>query len=85
MCFKFVNGVFGGLWEMLMQGRVDIIVGVMCVLLFDIGFGFVRLGDFELVFVVVLYYLLVYEEELFSCQMIKCFCVIVVGDSVYFL
>ncbi|HCJ4741039.1 TPA: LysR family transcriptional regulator, partial [Salmonella enterica] len=80
---KFVNGVLGGSWETLTQGRADIIVGAMRAPPPDTGFGFARLGDLELVFAVAPHHPLVHEEEPLSRQTIKRFRAIVVGDSVH--
>ena len=45
---KFINGVLGGSWDALTQGRADIIVGAMHEPPSSSEFGFSRLGDLEL-------------------------------------
>lgn len=49
---KFINGVLGGSWDALTQGRADIIVGAMHEPPAGSEFGFARLGALEQVFVV---------------------------------
>lgn len=77
---KFINGVLGGSWEALTQGRADIIVGAMHEPPPSSGFGFVRLGYLEQVFAVAPHHPLVQEQEPLSRRIIKRFRAIVVGD-----
>lgn len=77
---KFINGVLGGSWEALTQGRADIIVGAMHEPPASSGFGFVRLGYLEQVFAVAPHHPLVQEQEPLSRRIIKRFRAIVVGD-----
>ncbi|MDA8479516.1 LysR substrate-binding domain-containing protein [Citrobacter sp. Awk 4] len=77
---KFINGVLGGSWEALTQGRADIIVGAMHEPPPLSGFGFVRLGYLEQVFAVAPHHPLVQESEPLSRRIIKRFRAIVVGD-----
>ncbi|MGJ8868597.1 LysR substrate-binding domain-containing protein, partial [Salmonella enterica] len=58
---KIVNGVLGGSWETLTQGRADIIVGAMRAPPPDTGYCFAILGDLEQVFAVAPHHPLVHE------------------------
>lgn len=77
---KFINGVLGGSWEALTQGRADIIVGATHEPPPLSGFGFVQLGYLEQVFAVAPHHPLVQEQEPLSRRIIKRFRAIVVGD-----
>ena len=59
---KFINGVLGGSWDALTQGRADIIVGAMHEPPSSSEFGFSRLGDLEQVFAVAPHHPLALEE-----------------------
>mgnify|MGYP001345960959 CR=1 FL=1 len=61
---KFINGVLGGSWDALTQGRADIIVGAMHEPPSSSEFGFSRLGDLEQVFAVAPHHPLAMEEEI---------------------
>lgn len=78
---KFINGVLGGSWEALTQGRADIIVGAMREPPSASNFGFARLGDLEQVFVVAPHHPLALEGEPLQRHTIKRFRAIVVGDG----
>lgn len=78
---KFINGVLGGSWEALTQGRADIIVGAMHEPPSASNFGFARLGDLEQVFVIAPHHPLAQEDEPLQRRTIKRFRAIVVGDS----
>lgn len=80
---KFINGVLGGSWEALTQGRADIIVGAMHDPPYASGFGFARLGELEQVFAIAPHHPLVQEEEPLSRRTIKRFRAIVVGDETH--
>ncbi|QBX79333.1 LysR family transcriptional regulator [Citrobacter tructae] len=80
---KFINGVLGGSWEALTQGRADIIVGAMYEPPSASNFGFARLGDLEQVFVVAPHHPLAQEDEPLQRLTIKRFRAIVVGDSTH--
>lgn len=78
---KFVNGVLGGSWEALTQGRADIIVGAMHEPPASSDYGFTRLGELEQVFAVAPHHPLAQEPEPLSRSTIKRCRAIVVGDS----
>ena len=78
---KFINGVLGGSWDALTQGRADIIVGAMHEPPSASEFGFARLGDLEQVFVVAPHHPLAQEEEPLNRRTIKRYRAIVVGDN----
>lgn len=78
---KFINGVLGGSWEALTQGRADIIVGALHEPPQSSEFGFARLGVLEQVFVVATHHPLAEEPEPISRRVIKGCRAIVVGDS----
>ncbi len=80
---KFINGVLGGSWEALTQGRADIIVGAMHEPPSASNFGFARLGDLEQVFVIAPHHPLAQEDEPLQRLTIKRFRAIVVGDSTH--
>lgn len=77
---KFINGVLGGSWEALTQGRADIIVGALHEPPQSSEFGFARLGVLEQVFVVATHHPLAEEPEPISRRVIKGCRAIVVGD-----
>lgn len=76
---KFINGVLGGSWDALTQGRADIIVGAMHEPPSSSEFGFSRLGDLEQVFAVAPHHPLALEEEPLNRRIIKRYRAIVVG------
>lgn len=76
---KFINGVLGGSWDALTQGRADIIVGAMHEPPSSSEFGFSRLGDLEQVFAVAPHHPLAQEEEPLNRRIIKRYRAIVVG------
>jgi len=78
---KFINGVLGGSWEALTQGRADIIVGALHEPPQSSEFGFARLGVLEQVCVVATHHPLAEEPEPISRRVIKGCRAIVVGDS----
>lgn len=78
---KFINGVLGGSWEALTQGRADIIVGALHEPPQSSEFGFARLGVLEQVFVVAPHHPLAQQPEPISRRVIKGCRAIVVGDS----
>ncbi|MGV0180110.1 LysR substrate-binding domain-containing protein [Enterobacter cloacae] len=73
----FINGVLGGSWEALVQGRADIIVGALHEPPQLSDFGFARLGILEQVFAVAPHHPL----ALSLWRVIKGYRAIVVGDS----
>jgi DNA-binding transcriptional LysR family regulator len=78
---KFINGVLGGSWEALIEGRADIIVGALRDPPQLSDFGFSRLGELEQVFVIAPHHPLADEAEPISRRVIKGCRAIVVGDS----
>lgn len=78
---KFINGVLGGSWEALTQGRADIIVGALRDPPQSSDFGFSRIGTLEQVFVVAPHHPLAQEPEPIPRRVIKGCRAIVVGDS----
>lgn len=76
---KFINGVLGGSWDALTQGRADIIVGAMHEPPSSSEFGFSRLGDLEQVFAVAPHHPLAQEEEPLNRRIIKRYRAIVWG------
>ncbi|AVZ00278.1 LysR family transcriptional regulator [Lelliottia sp. WB101] len=78
---KFINGVLGGSWEALTQGRADIIVGALRDPPQSSDFGFARIGTLEQVFVVAPHHPLAQEAEPIPRRVIKGCRAIVVGDS----
>lgn len=78
---KFVNGVLGGSWEALTQGRADIIVGALHDPPALSGFGFATLGRLESVFVVASHHALAQAEEPLNRREIKRHRAVVVGDG----
>ncbi|EMQ4812567.1 LysR family transcriptional regulator [Citrobacter freundii] len=78
---KFINGVLGGSWDALTQGRADIIVGAMHEPPAASEFGFARLGVLEQVFVVAPHHPLAQEQEPLNRRTIRRFRAIVVGDN----
>lgn len=77
----FINGVLGGSWEALTQGRTDIIVGALHEPPQLSEFGFARLGVLEQVFAVAPHHPLANEPEPVTRRVIKNYRAIVVGDS----
>lgn len=78
---KFINGVLGGSWDALTQGRADIIVGAMHEPPSSSDFSVARLGELEQIFAVAPHHLLAEEAEPLSRSTIKRHRAIVVGDS----
>ena len=78
---KFINGVLGGSWDALTQGRADIIVGAMHEPPSSSDFSIARLGELEQVFAVAPHHPLAQEAEPLSRSTIKRYRAIVVGDS----
>lgn len=78
---KFINGVLGGSWDALTQGRADIIVGAMHEPPSSSDFSVARLGELEQVFAVAPHHPLAQEEEPLNRSTIKRYRAIVVGDS----
>lgn len=78
---KFINGVLGGSWDALTQGRADIIVGAMHDPPSSSDFGFTRLGELEQVFAIAPHHPLAQEPEPLSRSTIRRCRAIVVGDS----
>ncbi|HFQ8224463.1 TPA: LysR substrate-binding domain-containing protein [Citrobacter freundii] len=78
---KFINGVLGGSWDALTQGRADIIVGAMHEPPSSSDFSVARLGELEQVFAVAPHHPLAQEAEPLSRSTIKHYRAIVVGDS----
>lgn len=77
----FINGVLGGSWDALTQGRADIIVGALHEPPQLSEFGFARLGVLEQIFAVAPHHPLANEPEPVSRRVIKNHRAIVVGDS----
>lgn len=77
----FINGVLGGSWDALTQGRADIIVGALHEPPQLSDFGFARLGVLDQVFVVAPHHPLANEPDPINRRVIKGFRAIVVGDS----
>lgn len=78
---KFINGVLGGSWQALVQGRADIIVGALREPPPLSRFGFSPLGNLEQVFVVAAHHPLARMPEPLSRRTVKRFRAIVVGDD----
>ncbi|MEO3991202.1 LysR substrate-binding domain-containing protein [Pseudocitrobacter sp. Cyp-38S] len=78
---KFINGVLGGSWQALAQGKADIIVGALRDPPLLSGFGFTPLGRLEQVFVVAAHHPLAQMPEPLARRTIKRFRAIVVGDN----
>lgn len=78
---KFINGVLGGSWDALTQGRADIIVGAMHEPPSSSDFSVARLGELEQVFAVAPHHPLAQEAEPLSRSTIKRYRAIAVGDS----
>jgi DNA-binding transcriptional LysR family regulator len=77
----FINGVLGGSWDALTQGRADIFVGALHEPPQLSEFGFARLGVLEQVFAVAPHHPLAQEPEPLNRRVIKGYRAIVVGDS----
>lgn len=77
----FINGVLGGSWDALTQGRADIIVGALHEPPQLSDFGFARLGILEQVFAVAPHHPLAQEPEPINRRTLRGFRAIVVGDS----
>ncbi|EMM5419312.1 LysR family transcriptional regulator [Citrobacter amalonaticus] len=78
---KFINGVLGGSWDALLQGRADIIVGAMHEPPSSSDFSVARMGELEQIFAVAPHHPLAEEAEPLSRSTIKRYRAIVVGDS----
>ncbi|TGC18106.1 LysR family transcriptional regulator [Escherichia sp. E2562] len=78
---KFINGVLGGSWDALTQGRADIIVGAMHEPPSSSEYGFSRLGCLEQVFAIAPHHPLALEEEPLNRRIIKRYRAIIVGDT----
>ncbi|WP_435945552.1 LysR family transcriptional regulator [Dryocola sp. BD586] len=78
---KFINGVLGGSWEALTEGRADIIVGAMSDPPSLSGFGFTLLGQLEIIFVVAPHHPLAEAQEPLTRRIIKRSRAVVVGDT----
>ncbi len=78
---KFINGVLGGSWEALTEGRADIIVGAMSEPPSLSGFGFTVLGQLESIFVVAPHHPLADAEEPLTRRLIKRSRAVIVGDT----
>lgn len=78
---KFINGVPGGSWDALTQGRADIIVGALHEPPSLSDFGFAQLGHLEQVFAVAPGHPLAQEPEPINRRILKSYRAIVVGDS----
>jgi DNA-binding transcriptional LysR family regulator len=78
---KFINGVLGGSWDALVQGRADIVIGALRDPPPLSDFGFAPLGELEQIFVVAPHHPLAGEAEPLSRKTIKHHRAIVVGDG----
>lgn len=78
---KFVNGVLGGSWEALIQGRADMIIGALHDPPPLSDFGFAPLGQLEQIFVIAPHHPLAQEAEPISRKTLKRYRAIVVGDG----
>ncbi|MGL4726190.1 MAG: LysR family transcriptional regulator [Scandinavium sp.] len=78
---KFVNGVLGGSWDALIQGRADMIVGALHDPPALSDFGFAPLGQLEQIFVIAPHHPLAQEAEPISRKTLKRYRAIVVGDG----
>lgn len=78
---KFINGVLGGAWQALAQGRADIIVGALREPPPLSGYGFTQLGRLEQVFVVAAHHPLSQMPEPLARRTVKRYRAIVVGDD----
>lgn len=72
--------VFGGIWEVLVEGCGDLVVGVINELLVGLGVQWCELGEMYWVYVVVLCYLLVKVRVLLMVEQMQVYCVVVVVD-----
>jgi DNA-binding transcriptional LysR family regulator len=78
---SFINGVLGGSWDALTQGRADIFVGALHEPPQLSDFGFARLGVLEQVFAVAPHHPLAQEPEPLNRRVIKGYRAIVVGTA----
>ncbi|MBB1201460.1 LysR family transcriptional regulator [Enterobacteriaceae bacterium 89] len=78
---KFINGVLGGSWDALVQGRADMIIGALRDPPPLSGFGFAPLGQLEQIFVIAPHHPLAQLPEPLSRKTIKRHRAIVVGDG----
>lgn len=83
LCFMYE--VFGGIWEVLCDGCVDLVVGVINELLVILGFKWFEFGVMEWVFVVLLCYLLGVVSGVLMCDVIGVYCVVVVVDLLWWV
>lgn len=77
----FINGVLGGSWEALLQGRADIIIGALREPPPVSHFGFAPLGHLEQIFAVAPHHPLASEPEPLSRRTVRRFRAVVVGDA----
>lgn len=77
----FINGVLGGSWEALLQGRADIIIGALREPPAVSHFGFAPLGHLEQIFAVAPHHPLAAEPEPLSRRTVRRFRAVVVGDG----
>ena len=77
---KFINGVLGGSWEALTQGRVDIVIGAMRAPPPLSGFAFTLLGHLASVFAVAPLHPLAQAQEPLSRRLIKRYRAVAVAD-----
>lgn len=77
----FINGVLGGSWEALIQGRADIIIGALREPPPFSHFGFAPLGQLEQIFAVAPHHPLAAEPEPLSRRTVRRHRAIVVGDA----
>ena len=80
---KFINGVLGGSWESLTQGRVDIVIGAMRAPPPLSGFAFTLLGKLASVFAVAPHHPLAQAQEPLSRRLIKRYRAVAVGDPAH--
>lgn len=78
---KFINGVLGGSWEALIQGRADVVIGALHDPPPLSDFGFAPLGKLEQIFAVAPHHPLASEAEPLNRKTIKRHRAIVVGDG----
>ncbi|WP_024558927.1 LysR substrate-binding domain-containing protein [Franconibacter pulveris 1160] len=77
---KFINGVLGGSWESLTQGRVDLVIGAMRAPPPLSGFSFTLLGHLASVFAVAPHHPLAQASEPLSRRLIKRYRAVAVAD-----
>ena len=78
---RFINGVFGGSWEVLVQGRADIIIGALRDPPAVSHCGFAPLGLLEQIFVVAPHHPLAGAPEPLNRRTVRRHRAIVVGDG----